>query len=50
MTVDSELQKRILEQWYAALDADYGEHSDPESGCNVCYEASLLGIIGDKDV
>ncbi len=49
MTVETENQQRILLEWYERLDADYGEHNDSESPCQVCAEAIELGIIGDRE-
>lgn len=39
---------RILKEWYKTLDAEYGEHGQPEDPCQTCYEAIQLGIIGDR--
>ena len=47
--VDSENQKRILKSWYKILDEEFGEHGDPDDGCDICYEAIQLGIIGDRE-
>ena len=49
LTVEIENRKRILEHWYQALDRDYGEHGDPDDGCDICYEAIQLGIIEDRE-
>ena len=41
-------QLEILKTWYKALDADYGEHTDSESPCEICNEAYQLGLIEDR--
>ena len=49
MIIEEENQKRILEKWYERLDADYGEHGDPDKGCDICWEALQLGLIEEKE-
>ena len=48
--LEKENTKRILLNWYHALDEEFGKHGDPNDSCKICYEALVLGLIDESKI